>query len=59
MKRKEDFWGVLGGNKGEGKATRSVRGDDYSGGRPVARVNGICSSVARVNGICSSVAIVY
>jgi len=26
MKRKGDFWGVLGGNKGEGKATRSVRG---------------------------------
>jgi len=26
MKRKGDFWGVLGGNKGEGKATRPARG---------------------------------
>jgi len=26
MKRKGDFWGVLGGNKGEGKVTRPARG---------------------------------
>ena len=26
LKRKGFFWGVLGGNKGEGKATRPARG---------------------------------